>query len=292
MVDVWAPQFHEALKPRITQGARPGLGMEITGLPGRGGFAARRGSSFFVGVGTSGGRERRFTLAHELGHVVLNARDHAAVKISEEEEEDLCNLFARRALTPPAMIRKHLAQHGVPVDLSGIERFAACFRVSLRASLVALDEFFPREWPVAFVAASWRPHPRGDQVMGLRIDASTADRRFFFPTHCRLSTLGYSALEAWALEAEVGTAARGRDAEVRARSRRPGVSAWEGESEWAAQSHLAPATRAAADARGALCQVDVASLVPSEKRRRGARAQDKTLRPVAEIPGQLCIENR
>lgn len=291
MVDVWAPQFHQALDRRITAGMHPSLGMEITGLPGRGGVTARGSNSFFVGIGIDGKRERRFTLAHELAHVVLNATEHTTVDISREEEEKLCNLFARRALMPPAMIRKHLEQNGVPTDLADIKRFAAHFRVTLRASLVALDEFFPQEWPVAFVAASWRAHPRGDQVEGLRIDASAADRRIFFPTHCRLSTLGYSALEAWVLEAEVGAEARGRDLEVRARSRKVGVSAWEGTSEWVVQRHLAPATRAAADECGALCQVDIADFVPSKRKgRRGARLPETALRPVVEIPGQLRIK--
>jgi hypothetical protein len=289
-IDAWAPRFHEALDAPLVAGPWPKLGLSLTRIPGNGGFTARRGDSFFVGVGSEGGRVARFTLAHELGHIVLNSCEHRALDIAAKDEEDLCDLFARRALVPPALIRRHLAREGTPSRLADVERFAARFRITLRASLVALDEFFPPQWPVAFVAASWRPHPRRREVVGLRVDASASDRRLFVPTDCRLSTLGYGELEAWALRAAVGARAEGADDAVRMRSGEAGVSGWWGRSQWVAQRHYAPGTRADEDARGALCQLDVGALAAATPKRRRMGAGQRG--SVAKIPGQLHLSAR
>ena len=287
-ISTWAPRFHGSLNEQLRPGARPELGMDLATIPGRGGLAAKRGDSFFVGLGRRGAtRERRFTLAHELAHVLINSGDRGALHLDSDTEEDLCELFARRALAPPALVRAYLRDAGFPMSLADIDGFADRFRISLRASLVVLDEVFPARWPVAFAAASWREHPRGDGVMGMRIDVSAADRRFFLPTDCRLSTLGYGSLEAWSLEGEVGVESRGRDADLELRSWWKGVSGWVGDGEWSARRHFAPGSSAEADERGALCLLDVGGLSPRPPRRRRPRAS--RLAPPAKIPGQLGI---
>jgi|GEM_PF-2904452 len=291
-ISVWAPRFHDYLSEDLCAGARPELGIDMAHMPGRGALASPRGDSFFVGLGRVGNRrERRFTFAHELGHALLSATDRQTLKLDESTEEGLCELFARRALAPPALVREHLRQAGMPADLAGIDCLANRFRISLRASLVVLNEVIPPDWPVAFAAASWRPHPRGDRVMGMRIDVSAADeQRFFLPIHCRLGTLGYRSLEAWSLEGELGVESSGRDACVELRSWKSGISGWVGESGWEARRHLAPASRADADERGVLCKLEVGGLKARRasqftRRRRGARA----LAPVVKLPGQLDL---
>lgn len=289
-ISAWAPRFHDALQEDVQAGPRPDLGMDIGLIPGRGALVAPRGDRFFVGLGRVANRaERRFTLAHELAHVVLDAADREALGLDSETEEDLCELFARRALAPPALVSRYLGREGTPTELADIDRFAARFRISLRASLVVLNEVFPASAPVAFVAASWRAHPRGDGVLGMRIDVSAADeQRFFLPTHCRLGTLGFRQLEAWSLVGEVGTEGSGRDAEVEVKSWRRGVAAWVGESDWMAQRHLAPGSRPEADKRGVLCRLDVGSLSPRRSRRR-RHGPARTSARVAEIPGQMAL---
>jgi len=289
-IDLWAPRFHHELERRMVRGSRPLLGMDVTRIPGWGGFTARRGDSFFVGVGAAGGREARFTFAHELAHVVLNSADRPRLSLDREKEEVFCNHFALRALTPPALIRADFAKHGAPRSLTGVVNFASRFRVSLRLSLRAIDEFLPAEWPVCFIAATWRTHPRGDEVYGLRVDLSASDDRLFVPQDCRLSTLGYKGLEAWALDADVGDSGSGAESAARLRSGRRGVSAWVGESRWAARRHYAPATNAADDRPAALCMLEVSRLSPQlgGRRRRALGIRDST-RPAAKLPGQLDL---
>lgn len=287
-IDAWAPRFHHELGRRMVRGPRPLLGVDVTRIPGWGGFTARRGDSFFVGVGAAGGREARFTFAHELAHVVLNSANRRRLNLDREEEEALCNHFALRALAPPALIRADFAKHGVPRTLTGVVEFAKRFRVSLRLALRAIDEFLPAQWPVCFIAATWRTHPRGDDVYGLRVDISASDDRLFVPQDCRLSTLGYEGLEAWALDAEVGDSGSGAESAARLRSGRRGVSAWVGESRWAARRHYAAATNATEDRPAALCILEVSKLSaqPAGRRRRGLGIRDSA-RPVARLPGQL-----
>jgi hypothetical protein len=262
--------------------------MDLTRIPGRGGLAAPRGDSFFVGVGRKGGgTEHRFTFAHELAHVMLGAVDREALGLDSDTEEELCELFARRALAPPALVEAYLREAGMPADLGAFDRFAKRFRISQRASLVVLDEVLPAQWPVAFAVASWRPHPRRDGVFGMRIDCSAADDRVFLPTDCRLSTLGYRRLEAWALEGELGSEALGSDDGVDLRSKRAGISGWVGESAWRARRYFAPASRAEDDERGVLCRLDVARLSPRRPARRRLRQGAAQPRPVVELPGQL-----
>lgn len=290
-ISTWAPRFHDSLNNSLHVGPRPELGMDVGRIPGRGAVAARRGNTYFVGLGTVGNMaQKRFTLAHELAHVLLDGTDREALGLDRATEEDLCELFARRALAPPALVQQHLRRVGMPIDLADIDRFADRFRISLRASLVVLNEVSPRGWPVAFVAASWRTHPRGDEVLGMRIDVSAADnQRFFLPKDCRLATLGYRRLEAWSLKGEVGTESSGRDMRIAIPSWRPRVSKWVGESEWVARRHFAPGSRANADERAVLCRLNVGHLTPRQSRRRHSSVRVRDLAPVDKIPGQLGL---
>lgn len=281
-----APRFHDVLRRRMIVGPRPDLGIRLAKMPGRAGFTSRAGESFFVSLGSGAQTgERRFTLAHELAHTLLDAVDGEKVALGRREQEELCDLFARRALAPPRRIHAYIDMEGFPGDLDGIYRFVRTFGISLRAGIVALDEFCPDPWPVAFIAASWRLHPRGDRIEGMRVDASAADRRLFFPRHCRVATLGFTELEEWVVDTEPGDLESGTDTGLRVPSRCRGVSAWAGASAWSARSHLLPGGKPADPARGLLVCVEVAQLrrtAPS--RRSGQRQQGNSI-----IPGQLCF---
>lgn len=292
LIDDWAPRFHEALSESITAGPRPALGMEIATLPGRGGLTARKAGAFFVGIGKIGHYERRFTLAHEFAHVLFNqSLGTRSLALSQEDEEDLCELFARRALAPPTLVRKYLVRFGAPKEIADISLFARHFKISLRASLVVLQECYPDRWPLAFVAATWRGHPKRPNVLGLRIDTSAADKRFFLPPHARLSTLGLRNLEASVAVAEIGAKSSGRDGQVSLRSRQPGVSRWTATNvAWIAEAHRAPGSLREADRRAAICQVDVHQLIATRQlhkpRVRGRRPKRS---PARAVPGQMYL---
>jgi len=288
MLSTCAPRFHHVLRRRMAVGPRPDLGMHLAKMPGRAGFTSRAGDSFFVSLGSEARTgERRFTLAHELAHTLLDAVDRERISLDCRNEEELCELFARRALAPPDKVRAYFNTAGFPRELNDLAAFVRTFGVSLRAGIVALDEFCPDPWPVAFIGASWRSHPRGDGVFGMRIDASMADRRLFFPAHCRVATLGYTELEAWVMAADPGDCTRGADTSLRLRSRRRGVSTWTGSSTWSAQAHLVPGGSRSDPGRGLLACIDVAHLSPVTARRRRSTGPLPT---ISAVPGQLCLQ--
>jgi Zn-dependent peptidase ImmA (M78 family) len=286
-VDLWAPRFYDSLPKRVRDVAYPDLGMDVRMTAGRGGWMIRKGDDFVVGIGERGNQEHRFTLAHELAHVVL---DLAQVDgLGEEIEEDLCDLFARRALIPPAMARDYFDEAGPPRNVPDLRHFAEQFSASLRLCVVALNDLLPPRWPVGFLAASWRQHARGDGVWGLRVEVSACDRRIFFPKESRLSTLGYENLEAWATEAVPGALEKGRDECASPKSRARGVTEWRGESRWQAERHLGPGTSAESKVPAVLAAVDLSGLRPISSMPRRRRMAGTQERPPAVLPGQMGL---
>jgi hypothetical protein len=296
LIDHWAPQFHQALRQAITQGPRPALGMEIARMPGRGGLTARRDGGFFVGIGVDGPRARRFTLAHEFAHVLLNrSQEQRSLVLNEDEEESLCEFFARRALAPPWLVHKYLNRSGTPKKISDIEEFARHFKISLRASLVVLQELLPERSPVGFIAVTWRGHAKRPAVMGMRIDTAAAARRIFLPSDVRLSSLGLRNLEASITSSEIGSRLSGSDDAVVLGSRQAGVAAWAStDVKWAAKVQRAPGSRGERDQRGAICRVDISQLIAATRPQR-PRLPKPRPRPrskssvVSEIPGQTRL---
>jgi hypothetical protein len=82
---------------------------------------------------------RRFTIAHEVGHVVLHGVPHAAAarggggrfRAREREVER----FAAELLMPASFVRAAVTRYGAAAD-----RLAALFRVSRRAMEIRLEE--------------------------------------------------------------------------------------------------------------------------------------------------------
>lgn len=82
---------------------------------------------------------RRFTIAHEVGHVMLHGVPHAAAarggggrfKARERQVER----FAAELLMPPSFVRAAITQYGLDA-----EKLAALFRVSQRAMQIRLQE--------------------------------------------------------------------------------------------------------------------------------------------------------
>lgn len=287
----WAPRFHDALhEKRIVPGPRPELGMDLSTVPGRCGFTARRGRDFIVSIGNeTPAEEKRFTLAHELGHVLLDSAGRSTAHLNPVKEEKLCELFASRAIAPRYAVDDYLRHSGFPTDLADVRRFAKRFQVTLRASLVVLDGFLPQRWPVAFVAASWTRHRQRD-VWGVRVEASAADQRFYFPPEGRLTTLGLRDLEAVVLNDEIGSESKGDDRRVEIPSRRGPIPSWTGPSQWAAQVHRAPGSTAESNEPGVLCSIDVGRLKPMATRPRRRSAGRWSFTPVSEVPGQMNFE--
>jgi Zn-dependent peptidase ImmA (M78 family) len=87
---------------------------------------------------------RRFTLAHELGHVILRSEHLASSTRSSAQaafysEEALCNTLAG-AMLMPRSVMGHDCFARAPKNLGTIARLARVARVSLSAALVRLRE--------------------------------------------------------------------------------------------------------------------------------------------------------
>lgn len=90
----------------------------------------------------TGRQRRRFTLAHELGHLVLSepGQDFIAHRreVRFDSEERFCNQFAAALLLPRQWVESEFA--GEPVNLRVARRMAARAETSLSAALVRLRE--------------------------------------------------------------------------------------------------------------------------------------------------------
>jgi hypothetical protein len=109
--------------------------------------------SIFLRAGASAPR-RRFTLAHELGHLVLADphRDFTAYRLwsQPDREERFCDEFAASLLMPRDWI---LAQFvGRPQNLETVRDLATATGASMSASVVRLRELLNWRWSLLY----WR----------------------------------------------------------------------------------------------------------------------------------------
>ena len=100
------------------------------------GLAARVGGVPIVVVGRHWpGDRQRFTLAHELGHLVLNGRLAAALA-----EEAACNRFAGAFLFPAASVVQKLGKHRNAVELQELALLKEEFGLSMSGILFRLRD--------------------------------------------------------------------------------------------------------------------------------------------------------
>lgn len=110
-----------------------------------------------IGVNSSHSRERRrFTIAHELGHLLLHADEafHVDEKFRIEEflmyrngssslatdaREIEANQFAAELLMPSHMLKAHLVSLLGGVDMDAIDELAGLFDVSIQAMTIRLS---------------------------------------------------------------------------------------------------------------------------------------------------------
>lgn len=87
-----------------------------------------------IGVNASiPGDRQRWTLAHELGHLVL----HGAIRGSVDEVEEQADAFATELLLPDAVMREELV---TPITLSQLSSLKARWRVSLQTLIRRAQE--------------------------------------------------------------------------------------------------------------------------------------------------------
>lgn len=122
--------------------------------PSVSGFYIRRGSERVIGVNLSHAiARRRFTIAHELGHVLLLAHDDlhvdgtlilrdATSSQGSDRREIEANAFAAELLMPVEMLRRYIQGRG-GIDLNNdreVANMARTFGVSGQALLIRLSD--------------------------------------------------------------------------------------------------------------------------------------------------------
>lgn len=110
------------------------------------------------------GDRQRFTLAHELGHLVLHDRLAAGL-----DEEKACDHFAGAFLLPRQEVIKQIGQHRNALEARelymlkqefGISMLGALFRIK-QAGIIS--ETMSKNWFMEFSKRGWRKTEPGDQ---------------------------------------------------------------------------------------------------------------------------------
>lgn len=221
--------------------------------------SSRHGRRVLIRRGESLGR-RRYTVAHEIGHLLLRAWPNASA-LDYLTEERYCDEFARRALLPPAMVRGFVAERGAPEKIDDLLSAARELRVTpslligaLRGSLACGDR--------AFASVAIAGHPKRPAAVAFRFAATASPEPVFLPSHQRLASAGLTRLVRWIESAPAG--ARGRDEDrvtLRGMHRHlVGPCAWE-----------AVATGVAHTAAIIALDTSALSLAPSSRRTRSFR---------------------
>lgn len=109
------------------------------------------------------GDRQRFTLAHELGHLVLHGR------LSPElDEEKACNHFAGAFLLPKSALLQHMGEHRRAIEPRELFMLKHEFGISMMAILVRLgqcgviSESLQKQYYMAFNKQGWRTEEPGD----------------------------------------------------------------------------------------------------------------------------------
>lgn len=93
--------------------------------------------SFIIYNSANNNAERtRFTIAHELGHLLMNIPDD----VNEDEVEKLCNSFASELLLPQSKLRTILGDKREGISLVELKRIRQLYGMSIEAILYAACE--------------------------------------------------------------------------------------------------------------------------------------------------------
>jgi len=160
---------------------------------------------------------QHFTVAHEIGHLLLAALPtDRRPKLSHREEEELCDDFARRVIVPPDELADALA--GEMPTPEQVLRLCGSFEANPSTMVLALGTqlYLPHS---AYLLARLRGHRRRPAEVGFRIEAAVGPKDLYWPQDQRIDGLGLGELARLAEEAGAGVSIKGID-EVSVRLRR------------------------------------------------------------------------
>ena len=95
-------------------------------------------SEYFIIVNTKlGTNERvRFTLLHEVGHILMNIPD----EINDKMVEKLCHRFASNVLLPPSVLEAYIGQKRIGIAPQELAYIQAEYGISIQAIMVSAKD--------------------------------------------------------------------------------------------------------------------------------------------------------
>ena len=210
----FADELSELFPPRAkVQGPRPSvtkewrqLGVNVirTKLVASGGCVIRDGLADIYVNEDEPVQRNRYTVAHELGHLLMDVDNMAKdFGIEGSAEESLCDTFASRMLIGRAHLRKCLAGKAW-FEPSDFLELCKRFGVSLSAMANALGDIWQPSWGLLLVGRQDTQRSRD-----YRVSASVHSRPWFVPKDIKLSKLGMGPLTDWACDQSSGQTVRG-----------------------------------------------------------------------------------
>lgn len=157
---------------------------------------------------------RRYTVAHELAHLLLAcADDGRGLLLTRRQEESMCERFASRVLIPRDLLCDRVKLRPPEPSLGWLRDLADHFRASLSATVIALGEI-DLSGNSAFLIARHSGHPKRPLEVGLRIAHAAAPGWLWLPSHQRLKSLGWRNLVAWEPHQQPGAIREERHARI------------------------------------------------------------------------------
>lgn len=157
------------------------------------------GSDYAIQILSRGVRSR-FTLAHEIAHVVLS-KEYADLDkaLSLDERERVCDVAAGNILCPYEALLEHFRTRTLAaLTIPEIEQLSARMRISISLLVNRLRQLFSRNTlsldGVAILVRLARSRKRQENLAP-RVASACSPGRWFVPLNARLSTLGLSALQ-------------------------------------------------------------------------------------------------
>lgn len=160
-----------------------------TSMSASGGCRLRQGYATVYVNREDGLQRRRYTIAHELGHLFLQSgRSAEKLHLSTYEEENLCDEFANHLLVSRALLEQQVdgLRTFQPENLSTL---ATDFCVNLTPMVIALSECWNPAWGILILAKK-RGHPRSSGSVEFRVEASAATTPWYVPKYATLAKLG------------------------------------------------------------------------------------------------------
>lgn len=152
---------------------------------------------------------KRFTAAHEAGHLLLSRLSVTNPDfLSAKSEEKICNEFASELLIPRPLLRETLEKCQKLTSQLIIE-LCRNFRVNLQPMLIAIDQIGKFTDKIVVIAKK-RGHPQRPEEIDYRIIATPIRGLTFLPTFQRLQSLGLGDLVEVLSSASPGIAHTGR----------------------------------------------------------------------------------